>query len=84
MTPQKKNARIISQDGAFILFGLGQDEMLLSDDESQVFIPKKIIIDKKSKKKISGELEYCGISLKTMYPEMYKVAEYLTSDRLTF
>ena len=84
VTPQKKNARIIRQDGAFVLFGLGYDDLAFSNEQSGISITKKIIVDKNSKDKISYELEHCGISLKTMYPEMYKVAEYLSRKKLSF
>lgn len=79
-TPQKTNPRIIRQSGAFILFGLENTSL---PDNSSTDYPKvinKLFISKKNQ--IVKTLEQCGISLATMYPELYKVAEYLKNSKL--
>lgn len=67
--PQKNNARIIRQNGAFILFGLGSETV-----ESNI-----IKIDANAKKSIKNELSRLGISEATLFPELYKFGEYIKS-----
>lgn len=67
--PQKNNARIIRQNGAFILFGLGSETV-----KSNI-----IKIDANAKKSIKNELSRLGISEATLFPELYKFGEYIKS-----
>lgn len=79
--PRKANARIIRQSGAFIIFGLLQNEIKIdetcSDDNLTNNISYKIIINKDAKTEIVEQLSCFGISKATLHPELYKVAEYI-------
>lgn len=70
--PRKNNARIIRQSGAFIIYGLSEDENA-NDFENR----GKIIIDSESKESILKQLSSLGITKASIYPELYKVAEHL-------
>lgn len=65
--PKKTTDRIIRQSGAFIIFGLNDKQ------------PKsrQIIIDAASKREIIDHLSCFGISKASLYPELYKLAEYI-------
>ena len=91
-TPQKTNPRIIRQQGAFIIFGLGHegnylDESLPEMKNSRYYdksffehtpvILDKIKIDKKYKKIILEELRVCGVTQVSLFPELYKLGEYI-------
>lgn len=77
-TPRKNNARIIRQSGAFMIFGLGNEEFEVEEyaerDSDKSY---KIIIDRVHKETIIKQLSVCGISKATLHPELYKVAEYI-------
>lgn len=76
--PRKNNARIIRQSGAFMIFGLGNEEFKVNENEDRGSGNSyKIIIDKDSKDKIIKQLSSFGISKATLYPELYKVAEFI-------
>lgn len=75
--PKKNNARIIRQSGAFIIFGLRDTRNRNKYDANSNYIKKEIIIDRNSKSIIIDQLSCFGISKATLYPELYKVAEYL-------
>lgn len=72
--PKKNNSRIIRQSGAFIIFGLEGIESCFNNDS---FDANKIIVDKAFKKIILEQLSCFGISKATLYPELYKVAEFI-------
>ncbi|MFS7336385.1 FRG domain-containing protein [Rahnella inusitata] len=79
--PQMDNPRIIKQDGLFLLFGIdGAKNKPAKIPESYLnpysFI---IIIPKEFKEKIRNQLEVCGISPSTVYPEIEHVANHLKS-----
>jgi hypothetical protein len=74
--PRKANARIIRQSGAFIIFGLLQQE-IEHIEMSRDNLYNKIIIDKNKKQEIISQLSCFGISKATLHPELYKVAEYI-------
>jgi len=84
-TPQKTHPRIIRQNGAFILFGL-EDTSIPEREGSQTItspvIIDRVVVKQASKKGITKTLDQCGISLATMYPELYKVAAYLKNSKL--
>jgi hypothetical protein len=65
--PKKTTDRIIRQSGAFIIFGLDGTQ-----PESE-----QIIVDASSKRNIMNQLSCFGISKASLYPELYKVAEYI-------
>lgn len=73
--PRKINARIIRQSGAFIIFGLGIEEIEIDDKD-------KIIIEKDKKKSIITQLSYLGITEASLHPELYKVSEHIKSKYL--
>ncbi|MCE4045573.1 FRG domain-containing protein [Lysinibacillus fusiformis] len=77
-TPRKNNARIIRQSGAFMIFGLGNEEFEVEEyaerDSDKSY---KIIIGRDHKETIIKQLSVCGISKATLHPELYKVAEYI-------
>lgn len=68
LLPKKNNPRIIRQGGAFVIYGL-QDEEVKNQG--------KVTIQKQSKKKILKQLRNFGISKDSLYPELYKVSEYI-------
>lgn len=78
--PRKINPRIIRQSGAFIIFGL-QNEEIKADNSLPIdensFGSYKIIVDKEKKKTIIDQLSCFGISKASLHPELYKVAEYI-------
>ena len=72
--PRKNNTRIIRQSGAFIIFGLtNQEEYKFEND----FEYEKIIIDGEYKETIIKQLANFGITKASIYPELYKVEEYI-------
>jgi hypothetical protein len=50
---------------------------------AKIFVGKKDNEDThlRVKEEIKSQLDKCGISLATMYPELYKVAEYLKNKK---
>lgn len=66
--PKKDNPRIIRQSGAFIIYGLGDNDVEYS---------REIIIPHSAKKTILKQLKCCGISKATLHPELYKMSEYI-------
>jgi len=75
--PKKNNARIIRQGGAFVIYGL--ENIDPSGTKRQQFNGRfgKIVIDKAYKQVIKEELSYINISKATLFPELYKVAEFV-------
>lgn len=82
---EKKNERISKQDGAFIIYGLGEwdsnGEGSRSNDSKKYTNDNiheiKIYIQKRCCKDIITELDHLGIRNSTIYPDMYKLAEEL-------
>ncbi|WP_413363743.1 FRG domain-containing protein [Lysinibacillus sp. 3P01SB] len=72
--PRKNNTRIIRQSGAFIIFGLTNHEEYKFEKD---FEYKKIIINGDSKEVIIKQLASFGITKASIYPELYKVAEFI-------
>lgn len=72
--PLLNNRRIIRQDGAFLIFGMGKTKYDCPKVEEGTAI---IIISNVAKKSIREDLKKLGISKDKVYPEMDKVAEYL-------
>lgn len=73
--PRKINSRIIRQSGAFVIFGLGIEEIEIDDKY-------KIIIDKDKKESIIMQLSYLGITEASLHPELYKVSDYVKNKYL--
>lgn len=73
--PNKNNSRLIKQSGAFIIFGLNENES--KNEVYNNFKYKKIIIDGDCKEIILKQLASCGITKASIYPELYKVAEFI-------
>jgi len=80
--PLLNNARIIKQDGAFLLFGINQQKRECAEIPEN-YILQTIPIDKNSKKTIMKNLEILGISKDKIYPEMDTTASYLKEKFLT-
>ena len=85
--PRKKNVRIIRQSGAFIIFGLKDNEIkvdanYLESRRSSDVISYRIIIENNRKDNIIEQLACFGISKATLHPELYKVAEYINARYL--
>lgn len=79
--PKLNNARIIKQDGAFLLFGISDgkhDAAKIPAAYSASTAKKRFLVDKDSKEKIIGQLERIGISAATIYPEIDKVSNYIS------
>lgn len=74
--PKLRNSRIISQHGAFMIFGLDRNA---GPKYTRNITAKKIHIDASSKKKLRFELETLGISDATLFPEIDKASAHLMS-----
>lgn len=85
-TPSLLNDRIIKQSGAFILTGLYDhferaevafqlNQMRYRDAKTQEVPVLRVL--KGSKKSINKELEFCDITLATLFPEIDKVAGFI-------
>jgi len=68
------NARIVSQAGAFLLFGL---EAQLGPGDEQGIRVDKVIIDGGSKRTILSELDSLNINESTVFPHIEKSAQYI-------
>ncbi|SUW63502.1 FRG domain [Buttiauxella agrestis] len=79
--PKLNNARIIKQDGAFLLFGMSNDKHTPSKIPTK-YLPsgteKRVFIANEFKGKIIEQLEKIGISAATIYPEIDKVSNYIS------
>jgi hypothetical protein len=79
--PKLNNARIIRQDGAFLIFGIGSGKM------KPAKIPQKFklagdvrfFVDNKSKESILMQLEKIFINEASIYPEIDKVSSYVSN-----
>jgi len=69
--PKLDNPRIRQQNGAFFLFGIGQDKSECSKLDEH---PIRIIIDASCKEQLKQELAQFGICDSFVYPEMEHVA----------
>lgn len=84
--PKLDNPRIVRQHGAFLIFGVKENnkempqvplEWIVKDKASTD--ERRIIIDAEAKINILKELERLGIDKSTLFPEIDKVAEYIKS-----
>jgi len=70
---KKNNARIIIQDGLFLIFGISDINNILEINKEWIFSNDnkfKIIIDKNDKAKILKEFELLNITNKSLFPEI--------------
>lgn len=77
--PLMNNRRIIKQDGAFLIFGIGETKETLADYKTKDFEPIKYIISPKAKILLRNQLELLGITRDKIYPELETTAKYLKS-----
>ena len=82
--PKLDNPRIVRQYGAFLIFGVKEENKEMPKVENNWIIAgkdslsgKRIIIEHKSKKDILNELDILGINKSTLFPEIDKVADYI-------
>ena len=78
---EKKNARIIKQDGAFIICGLFDEKNSIINQYRYKLNGKKqvFIIDQKAKKGIIDQLDKLSINKAQLFPEIQDVATYIKS-----
>lgn len=80
--PKLDNARIIRQDGAFILFGINDEKKNPAIVPARYLVTpdgKRLLIAGEEKKTIRDQLEILGITQGTIYPEIERVADYIKS-----
>ncbi|HAS1154214.1 TPA: FRG domain-containing protein, partial [Enterobacter cloacae] len=79
--PKLNNARIIRQDGAFLIFGIKSDKSKPAEIPSAYQLKNgvRFFIDKNSKELILAQLEKIGINEATIYPEIDKVSTYVSN-----
>lgn len=77
--PDKTNARITKQDGAFIIFGLCEDE---KDAITKISPSVCSEIHIRNQSEILKELDTLGINEATLFPEIDKIAHYLKEVRI--
>ncbi|HAT3807039.1 TPA: FRG domain-containing protein, partial [Serratia marcescens] len=79
--PKLNNARIIRQDGVFLIFGIGTNKSTAANIPDHYNLASKIrfFIDNKSKESILMQLEKIGINEATIYPEIDKVSSYVSN-----
>jgi hypothetical protein len=75
--PRLNNNRIIKQDGAFFIFGMGEKK---EDPAAILDEPITIIIKAPAKKKILKELELLGINDASLFPETDKVMHQIKEE----
>jgi len=75
--PRLNNNRIIKQDGAFFIFGMGEKK---EDPAAIVDAPITIIIKAEAKKKILKELDLLGIYEASLFPETDKVMHQIKEE----
>lgn len=79
--PKLDNARIIRQDGAFLLFGIGKSKLDCAEVPKE-FRPNlpfgRIIIKHSEKTEIRKQLRALGITQSTVFPEIDRVAQHIT------
>lgn len=91
--PKLNNPRIIKQSGAFLIFGIQEENFLRSQYLKPIAIlnekwilrgnkSERIIIDKKAKSKIVKELKILGFDESTLFPEVDKVSHFVRNNFL--
>lgn len=80
--PKLDNARIIRQDGAFVLFGINGEKAVPAAIPPDFISPPdgmRLLVSGDEKKTVRDQLEILGITQGTIYPEIERVAEYIKS-----
>lgn len=79
--PKLNNARIIRQDGAFLIFGINAKKTAPAKIPNHYHLASNVrfLIDNKSKELILLQLEKIGINEATIYPEIDKVSTYVSN-----
>lgn len=75
--PKLNNERIIKQDGAFFIFGIGDNKAISA---SLDYIPNIITIKAEAKETILEELESLGINETSLFPEVVKAMNKIKND----
>nr|WP_288256965.1 DUF1508 domain-containing protein [uncultured Pseudomonas sp.] len=85
--PVLDNPRIIKQDGAFFLFGMGLSKLDPAEIPEQYLASSnelRMIIRGADKRKILQQLELLGITKQSIYPEIEHVAGYIKSAYMEY
>ena len=91
--PKLNNPRIIKQSGAFLIFGIQEEDFLGSQYLKPIAIlnqkwilrgntSERIIVHKKAKSKIVKELKMLGFDESTLFPEVDKVSHFVRNNFL--
>nr|WP_256667192.1 FRG domain-containing protein [Pseudomonas sp. 8O] len=78
--PILDNPRIIKQDGAFFLFGMGKDKTIPAEIPNNLLVSKdknRLLIPSHNKSKILKQLELLGVSRSSIFPEIEHVANFI-------
>lgn len=75
--PKLDNPRIIRQDGAFLLFGIESRKQVPATLSASCTV-RRLLINSEKKQELIDQLESLGLSQATLFPELEKVATYLT------
>lgn len=81
--PKLDNQRIIRQDGAFLLFGIGEEKSVSASVKPEwVLRPSgnRYIIKAKDKPEINKQLASLGISKAKLFPEIDMVSQFIKDD----
>ncbi|BBU05153.1 FRG domain-containing protein [Aeromonas allosaccharophila] len=81
--PKMDNPRVVRQDGAFLLFGIGQNKHIPATlPDEWIFRPKhkRYIIKSSDKLSILKQLSGVGISKAKLFPEMDMVSQFIKND----
>ncbi|EKF9639286.1 FRG domain-containing protein [Vibrio cholerae] len=81
--PKMDNPRVVRQDGAFLLFGIGKNKHTpAAVNEEWIFRPRneRYIIKSSDKLKILKELSALGISKAKLFPEIDMVSQFIKDD----
>lgn len=73
--PKLNNARIIRQQGCFLLFGIKDSKDNAPKVDDSWAYPQRILISKEHKDRIKSELQQFGISEKVLFPELESQAK---------
>jgi hypothetical protein len=76
--PKLNNERIIRQQGAFFVFGMGDESKEQPAELTDK--PTKIIISAKSKKEILSDLQILGINEAVLFPETDKIMKQIKKE----
>lgn len=81
--PKMDNPRLVRQDGAFLLFGIGQNKHTPAEISPEwIFRPneKRYIIKASDKAKILKQLSSVGISKAKLFPEIDMVSQFIKNN----